>query len=286
MNMSLLSIVIPTLGRESLYPLVDNLLKQEVNLNFEIILISQAKLKENLLSDKRIIIKYEDLGRGFAYYRNTGIELSKGEIITFIDDDEIPIDLFWLNNITEPIRNDAEQVVTAGTRIELGQGYMTDCISLLGFPGGGAVGFETIWPLKEIGYTDHLCSGNFAISKELLIKVDKFSLDMKSGNEDVNLADKLNNNKIRIKYKEDATIYHIARKGFIKFIKWNYLRGKSVAEYLKQSKGNGKVGGRLASSKKIVMKTIKTKYFFGVLFVMLNQYFWQTAGYAIKKCKK
>jgi len=279
------SVIIPTLGRETLYPLVKNLLKQKVNFNYEIILIPQVPLKENELQDKRIKIHYEPRGKGFAYYRNIGIKLAKSEIIVFIDDDEIPQNLNWLNNITKPIIEGKEKVVTSGYKIELGQGYWTDCISLLGFPGGGAIGFETMWPLKEPSYTYHICSGNFAIHEQILRRVSNFNNNLVSGNEDVELGDKLTEKNIKIRYSPEATVYHIARRGYFNFIKWNFLRGKSAAEYLKIKKNSGKVGGRLSSSKRILIKVAKekTKYLPGVLWMMLNQYFWQTGGYLWRK---
>ena len=94
------SIIIPTLGRETLYPLIENLLKQEAAISSEIILIPQVKLKEELLQDERIKYFYEPLGKGFAYYRNIGINESKGDILVFIDDDELPMNYQWLHCIT------------------------------------------------------------------------------------------------------------------------------------------------------------------------------------------
>ncbi len=280
------SIIIPTLGRETLYPLIESLLKQKVDFSYEIILIPQIKLKENLLKDKKIRFFYEPLGKGFAYYRNKGIEKSKGKIIVFIDDDELPINDKWLNIITKPIIEGKEKVVTSGVKINLGQGYLTDAISLLGFPGGGAIGFKTMWDIDKDNYTEHLCSGNLAIDKYILNKIDSFSNEFKHGNEDVNLADKLIFSKIKIKYSEEATVYHIARKGYINFIKWNYLRGKSASDYLKIKKETNKVGNRLTSSKRILAKTLKSKYFPGVLFMMINQYLFQTLGYLFGGIKR
>ena len=136
------SIIIPTLGRDSLYPLIENLLKQKVKFAYEIVLIPQVKLQEDKLKDKRIKIFFEELGKGFAYYRNIGIKKSKSDVLVFIDDDELPMNNKWLYNITKPILSGEELIATSGYKIKLNQGYLTDCISLLGFPGGGAVGFE------------------------------------------------------------------------------------------------------------------------------------------------
>ena len=274
------SIIIPTLGRESLYPLIDNLLKQQVDFLFEIILIPQVKLKEELLEDKRINCFYEPLGKGFSYYRNRGISESNGDILAFIDDDELPMNYSWLYCITEPLIKGEEEVVTAGVDIKMGQGYITDSISLLGFPGGGAVGFKTMWSVNEKNNTKHLCSGNFAINKKTLNELNNFSNEYKHGKEDVNLADKLIRNKINIKYIAEATVYHVARKGFINFITWNMLRGKASKEYIAINRCGGKIMNRLSSSMRILRKVslTKTRYLPGVAFMMFNQYLWETIG--------
>jgi GT2 family glycosyltransferase len=271
------------LGRNTLYPLIKKLLNQKVNFEYEIILIPQVKLKENLLNNENIKIFYENLGKGFSYYRNSGIKNSSGKILAFIDDDELPMDNNWLSNIVSPIISEKECAATAGVKIKLGEGYVTDSISLLGFPGGGAIGFKTMWDVDKANYTKHLCSGNFAIKREVIDKVGSFDNSLKSGSEDVNLADKLIQNKIKLVYIDKATVFHVSRKGFLNFIKWNYLRGKSAAEYMKTKKGEEKIGNRLNSSKKILKKTLKTKYFMGVLIMMFNQYLFQTIGYLVKK---
>lgn len=283
-----ISIIIPTLGRETLYPLIENLLRQKVNFSYEIVLIPQVQLREERLKDERIRLYYEPLGKGFSYYRNVGIEKSKGKIIVFIDDDETPMNDRWLNNITTLIIEEKEKVVTAGVKIKLGQGYWTDCISLLGFPGGGAIGFRTMWKVDKNNYTEHLCSGNLAIKKEVIEKIGNFSNELKYGNEDVNLADRIVTARMKIKYIEEATVYHVARKELINFIKWNILRGKSAAEYLKNKKNTEKIGRRLASSKRILIKIAKEnpKYLLSVLWMMFNQYLWQTGGYLKEKWRK
>lgn len=275
------SIIIPTLGRETLYPLIENLLTQKVDFSYEIVLIPQIKLKDEFLQDNRIRVYYEPAERGFAYYRNVGIQKATGEILAFIDDDELPMDLYWLDTITSSIINGQEKVITAGSKIELGQGYWADCVSLLGFPGGGAVGFRTMWTVMENDYTTHLCSGNFAIPKDLLLRVGNFDVNMVNGSEDVGLAGILLANDIRIKYMDEATVFHAARKGFVNFMKWNILRGKSARQFMVSNGNKGKVLNRFESSLRILGIVIRDRpvYLFGVILMMVNQYLLQTVAY-------
>ena len=274
------SIIIPTLGRETLYPLLEMLLNQEVEFSFEIILIPQIKLKEELLSDERIKYFYEPLGKGFAYYRNAGIKKSRGKVLAFIDDDELPMNCSWLKFITNSIINGEFKVATSGVYIKLGEGYVTDSISLLGFPGGGAIGFKTMWRVDENDITEHLSAGNLAIDKTLMNKLNNFSNEYRLGQEDVNLSDKLKDKNIKVKYIDEATVYHVARKGFIRFIQWNILRGKAAKIYISHNKGGSRIMNRLSSSLKIlkIVSLTRTRYLPGVILMMLNLYFWQFWG--------
>ena len=271
------SIIIPTLCRESLYPLVDSLLKQKVKFHFEIILIPQYELDLSRLKDKRIKIRYEEPSKGFAFYRNKGIKLSRGSILVFIDDDELPMNNEWLRTIVAPIADKKEKVVTAGVDIPLGQGYLADSISLLGFPGGGALGFTFHWSVND-GYTTHLCSGNLAIEKRLILRISNFSEKMKYGSEDVDLAKRLVEAGIKIKYLKEVTVLHSARGEYLEFLKWNILRGKSAGVSLKQP-----ILGlikRSFTSVRAMKKVAKEnpRYLPGMLFTALSKHVAQIFG--------
>ena len=137
-----------------------------------------------------------------------------------------------------------------------------------------------MWSVDADNYTDHLCSGNLAINKKILNELRNFSHKYKHGKEDVNLADKLIENRILLKYCEEATVYHVARKGFLNFITWNMLRGKATKEYISTNKGGGKIMNRFSSSLRILKKVAVTKpgYLPGVVFMMFNQYLWEFVG--------
>jgi len=268
-----ISVIIITLCRPTLYKLINNLLNQKIDYEYEIILIPQNSLKKDLLKDKKIKIYPEPLGKGISYYRNIGIKHCKGNIVAFIDDDEIPINEYWLKNLTQPIIEKKELITTAGTYIPLNQGYVADSISFLGFPGGGYIGFKTMWVVDEKDYTVHLCTGNFAINKNILTKLSGFNENLKFGAEDVDLAGKAVKNKIKIKYIEQATVYHEPRRTLNEFIGWQIRRGKSASEF----KGTGNLKNnhikkRITSSIKILRKAFFTKYFPMVVFLISLQY--------------
>ncbi|MCA1799502.1 MAG: glycosyltransferase [Xanthomonadaceae bacterium] len=205
------SVVIPSLVRESLYPLLAQLLEQRFDGAFEVVVIAQPPGRidrARLPADARVVVHEEPLGLGFGHYRNVGIEASKGRIIAWIDDDERPRDDRWLQALTVPIRQQTAQVVTAGSHIPLGQGYLADSISWLGLPGGAYPGFETMWAVDGSGHTTHLCSGNFAIDRAALVAAGGFDAALASGNEDTDLAARLRHAGIPIRYEPAATVIH------------------------------------------------------------------------------
>jgi GT2 family glycosyltransferase len=279
------SVVIPSLVRESLYPLMADLLGQQFDRTFEIVVIAQPPGRidrSRIQPDPRVRVHEEPLGRGFGHYRQVGTELAAGRVLAWIDDDERPMNERWLAEITAPILDQSEQVVTAGYHIPLGQGYLADSISWLGLPGGGYPGFEVMWTVDDEGYTDHLCTGNFAIAKDVLTGVGGFDIRMRAGNEDTDLADRLRAAGVRIAYQATATVLHEARSKLGCFMRWHVERGIAHRELLSgmnAGRHRSKVGRRLRSSLAIVRRVAATRYLPGVLFAMTLQYACQLVGY-------
>ncbi|WP_455277750.1 glycosyltransferase family 2 protein [[Eubacterium] cellulosolvens] len=278
-----ISVVIITLVRPNLRKLIEKLLNQTIDYEYEIILITSYKLQNSAFKNKKIKIYFEPLGEGFSYYRNAGIKHSRGEIIVFIDDDELPIDKYWLRYLTDPIIKGKESVTTAGYRIPLGQGYLADSISSLGFPGGGYIGFKTIWDVNKKGYTHHLCTGNFAIKKSLLEEIGYFPVSLKFGAEDVWMSLKIIEKKIKIKYIERATVYHEARRNLIEFMRWQIRRGKATFEFNRIGLlGASHLKDRFISSLKIMRLTFFKKYFILICLLLIIQYLLNIIGYLLR----
>lgn len=79
------SVVIPTIGRESLQRAVDSVLSQN-NVEVDIIVVDDSE-------EQDIIIKSTEVlktggGRGVSYARNLGIGKSSNEFVAFMDDDD------------------------------------------------------------------------------------------------------------------------------------------------------------------------------------------------------
>ena len=278
------SVIIPSIVREGLYTVVDKLVEQKCKYPFEIVIIAQpeGKLDKSRLPEKgEFVIIETPKGQGMGVYRNMGIEASTGDLLTWIDDDELPMDENWIASLITPLVEDDESVTTAGVHIPLGQGYLNDCISWLGWPGGGYPGFEVMWDVDEEGYTDHLCSGNFGIKKDYIEELGSFSVKQKDSNEDAELSVRIKKANKKLKYVKAATVLHEARGGNLRdFAFWHISRGHGTSSFKKT--GNSvfeRAKKVLGNNIKILWMTLFTKYFPGVLFLLFVQYFFQLLGY-------
>jgi len=277
-----ISVCMITLGRDSIYKTLESLFSQKISVAFEIVLILQGNVDKKRIASmntSKVPVKIYDyeLGLGFAYYRNQAIKKAKGEIIAFIDDDEWTKDHKWLHTLTKPIRDGKYLVTTSGYIVDLNQSYMTDCISLLGYPGGGALGFEKMWTVYNDGTTKHICSGNLAFSRKINIQFDE---SLKSGAEDVQFGYSIINANMKIKYVPRARVGHVSRSGLKSFFIWHIRRGKSVYEFNKLGLINKDVASnRMRSVKNIFTNVLFTKYIFGVTFLFFVQYLATLVGY-------
>lgn len=222
-----ISVCIISLGRTTLYNTLESIFSQKIDSAFEIVIILQWSIdieRINSLNKSHITCRifYYEFWKWFSYYRNKAIYHSKGSILAWIDDDEWTMNDSWLQKIIAPIQNEKYQVVTGGYCVELGQWYMTDCVSLLWWPGGWALGFEKMWMVSSDSTTNHLCTGNFAIQKSLLQEI-RFSVDAKYGWEDNALSKDLFIKKIPIFYDKSVTVFHEPRS-FSQAFSWWKLR--------------------------------------------------------------
>ena len=93
-NKILLSIIIPTYNSlNKIKPLIKSLDEQEFNSGFEVIFVDSSNdetfsfLKNHFLNKNNFCVIKSDK-KGVDFQRNIGIELSKGEYISFIDSDD------------------------------------------------------------------------------------------------------------------------------------------------------------------------------------------------------
>ena len=167
------SIVIPTYERHSLLTRLIKKIKNQTFKDFEIIIIDQSK---NVWKDKDIfnlsnILYCKTKIRGAVHARNTGIFLSNGQVVAFIDDDCIPEEN-WLHNAKEYFNNSINVGIEGRIYAD---NYDTSKYRVVSNEGFEGIGFMT---------------ANLFIRSDILKKIDGFDerFDSPHFREDTDLA--------------------------------------------------------------------------------------------------
>src|SRR3989344_8489799 len=228
------------------------------NFGVEILFIqesnSSASLPPMLVKVKHFTIPKK---QGIPFNRNKGIEFAKGEFIVFIDDD-CWVQEQWLQALVAPLLQDQTiHAVTSGTKIPPAN-FVGNCISALGFPGGGSLGFENVWRVSADGFTNHLAVGNCALRREIFDTVGLFDETLKLGAEDAELSHRLEKALIPIKYVPEAYAFHEARTTIPSFIRWQLRRGRANYHFKKKVGNVGSFVKLRMWSAKNILKENKT----------------------------
>ncbi|MDD5448397.1 MAG: glycosyltransferase [Actinomycetota bacterium] len=284
------SVVIITVGRENTYKLVPLVLEQKTSFDFEVLLIVNGPIDEKRLKNEAVRIVKEKSGLGIPYYRNRGTEEARGRVIVYIDDDETPMDENWLEKIALPVVSGEEKVAVSGYYVPLGQGFFSDLVSMLGYPGGGSLGWRAICKVDENGYTDKFPSGNCAIEKSLLEEVGGFHPSLTIGTEDVYLGEQFLERGVRMLYVEEATVYHEPRKGFREFMRWQFGRGRAMYDLRKLKKFSDfqrpAVSERLVRTYNVLKDTFPSSKFLPMCGIFFLEYFLHGIGYMAQWFKR
>jgi len=198
-------------------------LKKQTFTDFEVVVVNDGSTDSTAqvaqAAGARVINRPHE---GLSSTRNAGINNAKADIVAIIDAD-CYADKNWLDEIYKEISK-GETVVTGNTKIPKST-FLGDCISGLGYPGGGHLGFHNMWPVKQ-GYTNHLAGGNCAFRKEVIQKLGAFNPRLTITGDDVFLSMKILKAGHKIKYNPKMFMWHQPRKDMLSFIKWHYARGK------------------------------------------------------------
>lgn len=258
-------------------------------------------LKPQLSADVEVIFVQEDLGnillpplsipvrhitipaqQGIPFNRNQGIKQARGKIVIFIDDDCWVTDN-WLSAMVKNFEDEKVMAVTSGTKIPPSN-FFGDCISALGFPGGGSLGFEQVWKVSENNFTNHLAVGNCALRREIFDQIGLFDESMKSGAEDAELSFRMEKAGIFIKYEPEAYAFHEARTTISSFAQWQLRRGRANYQF-KQKVGN--VGSfvklRLWSAKNVLKMNVLNPRMPVVISLLAASFFLQQVGFFWEK---
>lgn len=194
----MISIVIAVKDDRRVLNTLKGVFSQKNTIDFEVIIVdaSSGYLDDikNIFKNKVKWVSFENSNinkRTTASQINLGIDISKGNIIAFIDADCIPTNK-WLYHLTKPLICEGEYYV-AGLIKSLGRKSQMD----------------DIWSgLKKYEYIDFCPNMNSAIRRELIKKVGKYDDVLFNYGWDVDYSWRAQKYGYRIRYVPAAIIYH------------------------------------------------------------------------------
>jgi len=153
-----------------------------------------------------VIVVYNISGKGPGYARNRGLEVARGDLIHFIDDDAVPS----RSNLLELVRTYLE--------IEKHDRFLGGISGALVDPSGiksvglrisfSRFGLKTI-PEQTNRVADCVFTCNALFSKQILNEVKGFDEEISHQFEDVDLSMKVRSRGYRLYTAPDAIVYHV-----------------------------------------------------------------------------
>lgn len=276
-----LSVIVPAYNAEATLPaLLDSLSTQSYK-DYEIVVVDDFSRDRTprIARDYQCRLIALSENHGPAYCRNIGVKNASGEILVFTDSDCI-VDYCWLANIYKCFLNNNVAAIMGRLAI-MPSNLLGDSISALGFPAGGAIGFDKIWHVDQNGFTESFSTCNSAVKKDIFEKVGGFDDSFPfPGGEDSLLAFNLRRAGYLIKYCPDAIVHHRARDSFADFVKWQFKRG--ISSYIFSTKVSGKkdfLSLRAWSTKNILRHYCRDKKMPVIVMLLCTSIVLQFAGY-------
>lgn len=169
---------------------------------------------------------------GLSRARNVGMNIAKGEIIAYIDDDAYP-DAHWLHYLAYTYMNSDHAAVGGPNIIPASDGLIATCVA--NAPGGPVHVLET----DEIA--EHLPGCNFSVRREVLIKIGGFDTVFCAAGDDVDVCWRIQEAGYNIGYHPSALVWHHRRNSLRAY--WKQQQGYGKAEALLESKWPEKYNG-------------------------------------------
>ena len=235
-NKILISIIIPSFNtpENHLNNLYISILAQTCK-NFEVIIIDDNSDFNyyHIIEDDRFKIIYNKRNYGPAKTRNKGAIQANGEIFFFTDSD-CELSINTLDIISRKI-NDYKVIM--GNTITKVNTVFGKGVASLGIPGGGIIGFDKVWKVKN-GYTENISSCNLAITKKIFFEAGCFDTSFPvAGGEDTVFGKQLIRKGYMIKYMPEQIVYHVERNNWKSFANWQMTRGRGVF-YIRKKLGS------------------------------------------------
>ena len=283
-----ISVIVPAYNAAKTILTLLNSLSNQSFKDFEVIVVDDCSQDNTPHIVQSYPYKLIQLSKnhGPAYCRNAGAGVATGEILVFTDSDCL-VAHNWLENIQKNFsQNDI--VAIMGRLVLMPSTLLGDSISAIGFPAGGAIGFDKIWKVDQKGFTDSLSSCNCAVRKDIFDKIGGFDESFPyPGGEDSLLAHDLRRVNYRIKYCPDVLVSHAARNSVKGFLKWQFRRG--ISSYIFSTKVSNKekfLSLRIWSTGNIIRHYYKDKKFPLILVLLGTSFLVQFIGFLFGRYKR
>ncbi len=224
------SVIMPTRNRAALLEdALDSILKQNFAGQFELIVVddgstdSTANLLRRIQKERGMRLRFvSQPNRGPASARNRGLDLARGEIVAFTDDDcEAAPD--WLEKISSGYESDPMLAGTGGQTFPAEKGnifsrFLDFCVMRK--------------PCQEDnGMILYILTNNCSFRKAMIEDVGRFDEKIPvPGGEDVDLCMKLRDKGCHFSYTPEARVVHhhlVTTRGFVRMC-LNYGQGEVI----------------------------------------------------------
>jgi len=200
---------------------------------FEVIVVDDASPGGGdyaALSDPRFRVIHRTQNQGPAVCRNAGAAAARHALLFFTDTDCAP----HPECLAAVARGLARDPISVGDTITRAESVFGRAVALLGFPGGGLLGFDRVWRVDSAGRTRSFSSCNVGIRRETFETLGRFNEGFPvAGGEDTVLARRAADAGVVLRYAPDQIVYHVERRGLRSFLRWQLVRGRGNF-YIKQ----------------------------------------------------
>ena len=101
------SVIVPTRnGGERLGLALREILRQQIDVAFEVLCVDSASDEENLARMRRFPVRIESIppeSFNHGLTRDLGARLARGRVLVFLNQDAVPVDYLWLHRMTAPL---------------------------------------------------------------------------------------------------------------------------------------------------------------------------------------
>ncbi len=193
--------------------------------DFEVVVVDDGSPEADYspLSGSRYRILRQPHNRGPAVCRNVGAAAARTSLLFFTDTD-CTLAPGALAVAHAALADHPIVVGDTRTRVETWFGRL---VALLGFPGGGCIGFHQVWRVDADGTAYSFSSCNVAFRRQTFEALGRFPESFPvAGGEDTVLARRAVEAGTPPHYRRDQVVWHVEKPGLRGFIRWQLVRGR------------------------------------------------------------